>query len=92
LADKQQTANEMYISPAKTFVNPQKYFSKRNRTTAILTLNTIFTKTSIGNHLNDLDTTIDKSPATKNSLAKAGVQCSADTFVVNQNLILRINP
>jgi hypothetical protein len=25
-------------------------------------------------------------------LAKVAVQCSADTFVVNQNLVLRINP
>ncbi len=25
-------------------------------------------------------------------LAKVAVQCSADTFVVNQSLVLRINP
>ncbi len=28
---------------------------------------------------------------TNTGLAKVAVQCSADTFVVNQNLILRIN-
>ena len=28
----------------------------------------------------------------KSGLAKVAVQCSADTFVVNQTLVLRINP
>ena len=32
-----------------------------------------------------------KSPATNSGLAKVAVQCSADTFVVNQSLVLRIN-
>ena len=30
-------------------------------------------------------------PAHNTGLAKVAVQCSADTFVVNQSLILRIN-
>ena len=32
-----------------------------------------------------------KKPATKTDLEKVAVQCSADTFVVNQSLVLRIN-
>ncbi len=32
-----------------------------------------------------------RSPATNSGLAKVAVQCSADTFVVNQTLVLRIN-
>jgi hypothetical protein len=30
-------------------------------------------------------------PAANTGLAKVAVQCSADTFVVNQTLVLRIN-
>jgi hypothetical protein len=30
-------------------------------------------------------------PAHNTGLAKVAVQCSADTFVVNQSLVLRIN-
>ena len=32
-----------------------------------------------------------RSPATNMGLAKEAVQCSADTFVVNQSLVLHIN-
>ena len=32
-----------------------------------------------------------RSPACNTGLAKVAVQCSADTFVVNQSLVLRIN-
>ena len=32
-----------------------------------------------------------KTPAPNTGLAKVAVQCSADTFVVNQSLVLRIN-
>jgi len=32
-----------------------------------------------------------RKPAGNTGLAKVAVQCSADTFVVNQSLILRIN-
>jgi len=35
--------------------------------------------------------TMDKATAGNSGLAKVAVQCSADTFVVNQTLILRIN-
>jgi hypothetical protein len=34
---------------------------------------------------------IDKTPAGNSSLAKVAVSFSADTFVVNQSLIFRIN-
>ena len=38
------------------------------------------------------DTAIRKEARTANTgLAKVAVQCSADTFVVNQSLVLRIN-
>ena len=33
----------------------------------------------------------EKTTATNTGLAKVAVQCSADTFVVNQSLVLRIN-
>ena len=35
--------------------------------------------------------TTEKTPACNTGLAKVAVQCSADTFVVNQSLVLRIN-
>ena len=35
--------------------------------------------------------TTERSPADNTGLAKVAVQCSADTFVVNQSLVLRIN-
>jgi hypothetical protein len=39
-----------------------------------------------------LQTLVDRKARTANTgLAKVAVQCSADTFVVNQSLVLRIN-
>ena len=35
--------------------------------------------------------TTERTPACNTGLAKVAVQCSADTFVVNQTLVLRIN-
>jgi hypothetical protein len=35
--------------------------------------------------------TAEKTPAGKTGLAKVAVQCSADSFVVNQSLVLCIN-
>jgi hypothetical protein len=35
--------------------------------------------------------TAEKTPAGNTGLAKVAVQCSADTFVVNQSLVLRLN-
>jgi hypothetical protein len=35
--------------------------------------------------------TVDRTPGANRRLVKVAVQCSADTFVVNQSLILRIN-
>ena len=34
---------------------------------------------------------VDRRPACNTGLAKVAVQCSADTFVVNQSLVVRIN-
>ncbi len=34
---------------------------------------------------------MEKTAAANTGLAKVAVQCSADTFVVNQSLVLRIN-
>jgi hypothetical protein len=34
---------------------------------------------------------VDRRPACNTGLAKVAVQCSEDTFVVNQNLVLRMN-
>jgi hypothetical protein len=39
----------------------------------------------------DYNNSTDRTPAGNTGLAKVAVQCSADTFVVNQNLVLRIN-
>ncbi len=39
----------------------------------------------------DRNTTTERRPACNTGLAKVAVQCSADTFVVNQSLVLRIN-
>ena len=39
----------------------------------------------------DNTATTDRRPAYNTGLAKVAVQCSADTFVVNQSLVLRIN-
>lgn len=36
--------------------------------------------------------TTEKSTSYNRRLAKVAVQCSADTFVVNQSWVLRINP
>ena len=38
-----------------------------------------------------LTTWKDRRAATNSGLAKVAVQCSADTFVVNQSLVLRMN-
>jgi hypothetical protein len=38
-----------------------------------------------------IDSSVTKRPAGNTGLAKVAVQCSADTFVVNQSLVLRIN-
>ena len=40
---------------------------------------------------NGLRTLWTRTPAGNTGLAKVAVQCSADTFVVNQSLVLRIN-
>ncbi|OYU93011.1 MAG: hypothetical protein CFE21_22075 [Bacteroidetes bacterium B1(2017)] len=39
----------------------------------------------------DRQATTERTPAPNSGLAKVAVQCSADTFVVNQSLVLRIN-
>jgi len=42
-------------------------------------------------HLEEMVAFDDRTPACNSGLAKVAVQCSADTFVVNQTLVLRIN-
>ena len=39
----------------------------------------------------DRQATTERTPACNSGLAKVAVQCSADTFVVNQTLVLRMN-
>jgi len=39
----------------------------------------------------DSQTTKERAPAPNSTYKKLAVQCSADTFVVNQSLVLRIN-
>jgi hypothetical protein len=39
----------------------------------------------------DYSNPTDRTPAGNTGLAKVAVQCSADTFVVNQSFVLRIN-
>ncbi len=41
--------------------------------------------------LDTIDLRPKRSPVGNTGLAKVAVQCSADTFVVNQTLVLRIN-
>jgi len=43
------------------------------------------------NNDNGLQVRWTRTPAGNTGLAKVAVQCSADTFVVNQTLVLRIN-
>ena len=40
-------------------------------------------------HLENMERS--RTPAANSGLAKVAVQCSADTFVVNQSLVLRIS-
>jgi len=39
----------------------------------------------------DFNNLTDRTPAGNSGLAKVAVQCSADTFVVNQTFVLRMN-
>jgi hypothetical protein len=41
--------------------------------------------------MNNYQRTTEGRPAYNSGLAKVAVQCSADTFVCNQSLVLRIN-
>jgi len=44
-----------------------------------------------GRHKNDCNPRQTRTPAYNSTYKKVAVQCSTDTFVVNQNLVLRIN-
>ncbi len=76
------------------FLQPQKnYFLKFpsllnffKTATAQPTQKTAKPKTDMG-----YSNSTDRTPAGNTGLAKVAVQCSADTFVVNQSLVLRIN-
>jgi hypothetical protein len=61
---------------------------KIHRHTVQQTQQTKTRKLNIDKAYND---TVDRRPAGNSGLAKVAVQCSADTFVVNQSLVLRIN-
>ena len=50
-----------------------------------------WTKTAKTQANSDLTMSEDRRPACNTGLAKVAVQCSADTFVVNQSLVLRIS-
>ncbi len=58
------------------------------RHTARQTQHTMTRKLNTNKVYND---TVDRRPAGNSGLAKVAVQCSADTLVVNQKLVLRIN-
>lgn len=61
---------------------------KIHRHTAQQTQQTMTRKLNIDKAYSD---TVDRRPAGNTGLAKVAVHCSADIFVVNQSLVLRIN-
>ncbi|WP_445718216.1 hypothetical protein [Flavobacterium sp.] len=71
----------------KKFPNASKKI-KIHQHTARQTQQTMTRKLNIDKAYSD---TVDRRPAGNTGLAKVAVQCSADTFVVNQSLVLRIN-
>jgi hypothetical protein len=71
----------------KKFPNASKKI-KIHQHTARQTQHTMTHKLNIDKAYSD---TTDRRPAGNTGLAKVAVQCSADTFVVNQTLVLRIN-
>lgn len=82
----------------KTFVSHQRCFLKSSKTIITnLQLISTFTKTNIGNHLNDLNYT-NKSPATNTGFAsggltcKLGVLCFYSSSVLIDSFVLRNRP
>ena len=71
----------------KKFPNASKKIEIHQHT-ARQTQQTMTRKLNIDKAYND---TVDRRPAGNTGLAKVAVQCSADTFVVYQSLVLRIN-
>jgi predicted Abi (CAAX) family protease len=71
----------------KKFPNASKKI-KIHRHTARQSQQTMTHKLNINKAHSD---TVDRRPAGNSGLAKVAVQCSADTFVVNQSLVLRLN-
>jgi len=71
----------------KNFPTLQKKI-KIHRHTARQTQQTMTRKLNIDKAYSD---TVDRRPAGNTGLAKVAAQCSADTFVVNQSMVLRIN-
>ena len=67
---------------------PASKKTKIHRHTAIQTQQTMTRKLNIDKVYSD---TVDRRPAGNTGLAKVAVQCSADAFLVNQTLVLRIN-
>jgi hypothetical protein len=81
IAQRQQTVNP-FGSTFPFFANTQA--KQRN----VKELPSNRTKTAVNI---DRQATTERTPACNRRLAKVAVQCSADTFVVNQSLVLRIN-
>jgi len=76
------TTSNAYGSTFAVFPNAQSQSKNCKRAT----------KPTHNDTTTDRQTTTEKEGRTHNSgLAKVALQCSADTFVVNQNLVLRIN-
>jgi hypothetical protein len=87
------------FSPPKEKIKKQKISHPKKSKTSFQ--RTVQTQTDIGLNVNyieksgcKLDTLTprtDRRASGNSGLAKVAVQCSADTFVVNQSLVLRIN-
>ena len=76
------------VPPQKEFQNIFSHASKKNKTPGTQTDTPKTLKRSAGNGLHRRPR---RTPAGNTGLAKVAVQFSADTFVVNQSLVLRIN-
>lgn len=67
---------------------PSKNFKNANTQTDTKTFEQLVAKLNIDK---GCKTRATRTPGHNTGLAKVAVQCSADTFVVNQSLVLRIN-
>ncbi|MEO5643866.1 MAG: hypothetical protein ABIS12_11105 [Bacteroidia bacterium] len=72
-------------------ISPSKIFKPSNALATQTDPNTTRQMTAKLTADKDFTTSVDRWPACNRRLAKVAVQCSADSFVVNQSLVLRIN-